>query len=57
MESLGHLAPSPMNRAILTNMNALEWLLLDCKELEMTPGVCCINYRRMAPYLEPKWLL
>ena len=23
----------------------------------MTPGVCCINYGRMTPYLEPKWLL
>ncbi len=23
----------------------------------MAPGVCCINYGRMALYLEPKWLL
>ena len=65
-----HLAPSLTNRAIIINMNVQEWLPLGayfksstgstCQEAigpEIAPGVCCINYGRMAPYLEPKWLL
>ena len=61
-ESFGHLAPSPTNRAIVINMNVyrngshseLIFIAPLGAVSEMAPGVCCINYGRMALYLEPK---